>query len=164
MPVKALDLSRRVTRNFTLGELLHSATAEAQGLDNTPDAAQLVNIEALAAAVLQPLRSLIARGITVNSCFRAARVNRAVGGAATSQHMALGDSAAADIEAPGLSNLALARVIENSGLPYDQLILEHYIPGVPSSGWVHVSHRKDGGNRRQVLTIPKGGNARRGLG
>ena len=37
---------------------------------------------------------------------------------------------------------------------FDQLILEFYTPGVPDSGWVHVSY-KSVGNRKSVLTAMK---------
>ena len=75
-------------------------------------------------------------------------MNRAVGGAPSSQHC-LGE--AADIEVPGLSNRDLALWIEKT-LDYDQLILECSKPGVPGSGWVHVSFKAHEPNRKQELT------------
>jgi hypothetical protein len=74
-------------------------------------------------------------------------LNKTVGGTATSQHCA---GEAADIEVPGVANGDLAKWIE-ANLDYDQLILEAYKAGVPSSGWVHVSY-KPAGNRKQELT------------
>jgi hypothetical protein len=46
---------------------------------------------------------------------------------------------AADIEIPGLPNYDLAVWIAEN-LQFTQLILEFYTPGIPDSGWVHVSY------------------------
>ena len=34
----------------------------------------------------------------------------------------------------------------------DQLILEFYQQGKPSSGWVHCSYKTDGNNRGKIMT------------
>ena len=39
-------------------------------------------------------------------------------------------------------------------LDFDQLILEFYTPGIPDSGWVHVSYKTEG-NRQSILTAMK---------
>ena len=39
-------------------------------------------------------------------------------------------------------------------IDFDQLILEFYTPGIPDSGWVHVSYKANG-NRKSVLTAMK---------
>ena len=52
------------------------------------------------------------------------------------------------------SNADVAMWIENN-LDFDQLILEFYTPGEPSSGWIHVSYNEDGKNRKSVLTASK---------
>jgi len=39
-------------------------------------------------------------------------------------------------------------------LDFDQLILEFYTPGIPDSGWVHVSYKHDE-NRKSVLTASR---------
>ena len=67
---------------------------------------------------------------------------------------------AVDIECPGTSNYEVAKWIFDN-LQYDQLILEFYTPGIPDSGWVHVSlHLDNEGmfiNRKQALTAMKEG-------
>jgi zinc D-Ala-D-Ala carboxypeptidase len=40
-------------------------------------------------------------------------------------------------------------------LDFDQLILEFYTPGIPDSGWVHVSYKADGENRKSILTASR---------
>ena len=149
---RVIELDARLTPNFTLRELCASGTAARLGIDNmNPPLAVRGALQKLCGAVLQPVRDRWGP-VRVNSGWRSPRLNRAVGGADSSQHL-VGE--AADIECAGVSNLDLARWIEAS-LPFDQLILEFYTPGDPRSGWVHVSYR-EGTNRRQVLTIgPRG--------
>jgi zinc D-Ala-D-Ala carboxypeptidase len=77
-------------------------------------------------------------------------VNQKVGGSRNSDHIR---GQAADIEIPGIPNAELAEWIKDN-LEYNQLILEFYTPGVPDSGWVHVSYIPEA-NRNQVLTATK---------
>jgi hypothetical protein len=140
----------KLTNNFTLEELTKSETALRRGLDNTPTVEVVENLKVLAEKVLQPVRDHFAKGVKVNSGYRAPVVNAAVGGSITSDHC-LG--MAADIEIPGLPNAELAQWIE-ANLEYTQLILEFYTQGVPDSGWVLVSY--DPKNlKKQSLTAVK---------
>jgi hypothetical protein len=74
-----------------------------------------------------------------------------VGGSSRSQHC---KGEAADIEVPGTPNAELAEWIRDN-LEFDQLILEFYTSGVPDSGWVHVSYKTDGTNRKSILTATR---------
>jgi hypothetical protein len=140
----------KLTNNFTLQELTKSEIAIRRGLDNTPTVEVVERLQLLAEQVLQPVREHFAKGVKVNSGYRAPAVNDAVGGSANSDHL---KGYAADIEIPGVSNYELAQWIETN-LPYTQLILEFYTQGVPDSGWVHVSH--DPANlKKQSLTAVK---------
>ncbi len=71
---------------FTMGELCRSAVADARGIKNTCTKEQAENLKELVAKVLDPLRELYGKPIIVNSGFRSVALNKAVGGAATSQH------------------------------------------------------------------------------
>ena len=140
----------KLTENFTLSEMVKSETALRQGLDNTPGDAEIANLKVLAEKVLQPIRDHYKKGIKVNSGFRHPNVNAAVGGSRTSDHC---KGQAVDIEIPGVANAELAEYIKKN-LKFTQLILEFYTPGVPDSGWVHVSY--DPGNLKcQVMTAYK---------
>ncbi|MCR5534556.1 MAG: peptidase M15 [Bacteroidaceae bacterium] len=101
-----------------------------------PDSAR-ANIVALVEQVLDPARERYGKPVCVNSGYRCARHNAAVGGVANSQHMR---GEAADICC--CDNKRLAEIIEANGR-YDQLIL------YPT--FVHVSWKKAGGNRKQIL-------------
>lgn len=142
-----MDLNQKLSANFTLSEMVKSETAERRGLNNTPGAAEVANLRLLAEKVLQPVREQYKRGVKVNSGFRHPDVNAAVGGSRTSDHT---KGMAADIEIPGVANADLAEWIQKN-LKFTQLILEFYTPGVPDSGWVHVSY--DPANLKcQVMT------------
>ena len=139
----------KLSKNFSLQEFTKSQTAERRGIDNTPVEGHLENAKALFENVVQPVRDNF--GVTViNSGYRSGDLNYAIGGSNTSQHC---KGQAVDIECPGTPNYDVAKWIEEN-LDFDQLILEFYTPGIPDSGWVHVSYKSED-NRKSVLTAMK---------
>ena len=142
------DEDIRVAQNFTLPELVKSSTAERLGISNMPDSAQtLVNLVNVANHILHPVRDQFGP-IRVNSGYRGLPLNKAVGGSKTSQHC---KGEAADFESSRIGNYKLACWCRDN-LEFDQLILEFYTQGEPSSGWVHCSYRTDGQNRGKINT------------
>jgi uncharacterized protein YcbK (DUF882 family) len=139
-----------LTKNFTLAEMTKSETALRHGLENNPGEQELAAMKLLAEKVLQPVRDHFGRGVKVNSGFRHPDVNQKVGGSRNSDHTR---GQAADIEIPGIPNADLAQWIVDN-LEFRQCILEFYTPGVPDSGWVHVSYVAED-NKKQVLTATK---------
>ncbi len=140
----------QLTTNFSLHELTKSETALRMGFDNTPGEAETEALRLLCEKVLQPVRDHYGKGVKVNSGYRSPESNAAVGGSKTSDHC---KGMAADIEIPGVANAELAQWIMDN-LEYTQLILEFYTPGIPDSGWVHVSY--DPANlKKQELTATK---------
>lgn len=135
-----------LSKHFILEEFTKSQTGDRLGIDNAPDPQQLESLKLLCNDVLEVVRENLGP-VHINSGFRGVALNKAVGGASSSQHCR---GQAADIEIPGVANGDLAKWIEKN-CDYDQLILECYKTGVPSSGWVHVSHLPSG-NRKQSLT------------
>ena len=109
------------------------------------------NIEALVEAVLDPARERLGKAIRVNSGYRCAKHNLKVGGAVGSQHM---KGEAADVvpgdsgQVTGDSLERLARIIKEQGV-FDQMIV------YPT--FVHVSYKRIGTNRHQVLKKVSGG-------
>ena len=128
---------------FTIQELTASSTARARGIDNTPNAQVEANLTKLIDAVLDPVRRIWGRPITVNSGFRCPALNAAVRGVANSQHLT---GEAADITTGSREgNRELFETISRSGIPFDQLIDES------GYSWIHISY--SGRNRRQVLHL-----------
>ena len=136
----------QLTQHFDLEELTKSQTGDRLGIDNVPGAAELDCLKELCEQVLEPVRAHYGP-VFINSGYRCPDLNKAVGGASTSQHC-LGQ--AADIEVPGVPNGDLAAWIV-ANLNFDQVILECYRKGQPNSGWVHVSY-KVYDNRKATLT------------
>jgi len=140
----------QLSTNFSLTEMVKSETALRHGMENSPGEAEINNLRVLCEKVLQPVRDHYGKGVKVNSGFRHPEVNAAVGGSKTSDHC---KGQAADIEIPGVANADLAQWIAEN-LDFTQVILEFYTPGVPDSGWVHVSY--DPANlKKQTLTATK---------
>ena len=107
----------------------------------------LENIRSLCETILEPLREHAGIPIQLNSGYRCPALNRAVGGSSQSQHL---KGEAADIRVPDpQTGEAWFRWMRDH-LPFDQLIKERSSRTSPSF-WIHVSHRRTGSNRRQVI-------------
>ena len=133
---------------FSIDELSASTEARRMGIDNTPTLVAAANLAALVEAVLDPLREKYGRPIIVSSGYRCQRLNRAVGGSATSQHVS---GEAADIYVTRPREMAELFSLIYYTLPYDQLIWERGTDEAPA--WIHVSYRRGGdmANRYQCL-------------
>jgi len=154
-----------LSKSFSLAEACRSEWAERTKTNNIPTDPVIIGRLRYGARWLESLR-VILKGmgydprLRVNSAFRNKRVNNAVGGVDTSNHLS---GRAWDVESydPRLDNLTLAIIIRASSIPFDELILEHYKPLVPGAGWVHVAFDEDR-PRGKVLTISSDG-TRHGL-
>jgi uncharacterized protein YcbK (DUF882 family) len=140
----------KLSKNFTLAEYTKSQTALRNDIDNIPNDDHLEAAKALFEKVVQPARDRFGPTV-INSGYRGPELNEKVGGSPSSQHC-LGQ--AVDIECPGIANAEIAEWITKN-TDYDQVILEFYTPGIPDSGWVHVSYKDNGDNRGFALTAMK---------
>ena len=130
---------------FSIAELTKSSTAIKKKINNTPTKEVENNLNQLIDNILDPLREAWGQPIIVGSGYRCEALNKAVGGAAHSQHK-LGQ--AADIHSKSDSvedNKKLFELIKQLKLPFDQLINEY------NYNWIHVSYSPR--NRRQILNI-----------
>jgi len=135
-----------LTPNFSLEELTHTDHRE---FDNMPDADELANLYRLADFLEQVKVVLGNKPIMINSAFRCAEVNKAVGSSDKSQHRR---GCAADIRVPGMTPDEVVTAIIESGLPFDQVIREF-------DRWTHVSipNTEDSAPRSMALIIDKQG-------
>ena len=115
-----------MTPHFSLAELTRT---DHRTLDNIPDSAALANLHRLAEFLEQVREALGGRPVMVNSGYRSAEINAALGSRENSQHRV---GCAADIRVPGMAPDAVVRAVMASGLPYDQLIREF-------DAWTHIS-------------------------
>lgn len=137
-------MEMNISKHITFEEATHTGT----GIDNAPDIAQVKSMMAIAEMVFEPLREKFGKPIPITSFFRSEAVNKAVGGAKTSQHT---KGEAMDLNRPGF-NAIIFDIIRNN-LPFDQLIWEFGNSREPQ--WVHVSYKHDLPNRGQVLKSVK---------
>lgn len=132
---------------FSIQELTKSQTAKRLGINNEPSKEVEASLTALVEKVLDPLREAYGHPIIVTSGYRCERLNKAVGGAGSSQHV---KGEAADIRTVSdkpEENKRLFDLILSLNLPFDQLINEY------GFNWVHVSFGAR--HRRQVLKAVK---------
>ena len=128
-----------ITKNFSWEEFERSNKADELGIDNAiPDENVADNIRALVFNVLQPLRDACGHPLKVNSGYRSKALNKAVKGAANSQHTR---GEAADIHED--NPFTLAWLVLHIGLPFDQLILY--------DTFIHLSHKRNGPQRGQIF-------------
>ena len=135
-----------LSEHFTFEELTHSDIGARLGLDNTPSDAEIENLKRLA-SLLEEVRALLGKPITINSGFRSKAVNDAVKSSDTSQHR-LG--CASDIRVSGMTPDKVCRAIIASNIAYDQIIREF-------DSWTHISVPNHAGDtpRNQMLIIDK---------
>lgn len=138
----------RLSKWFTLAEMMESQTAKKLGIDNTPSPAIIEQLK-YTCSQLDLVRDYLKCPIVVSSGYRCLKLNRAIGSKDTSQHP---KGQAADMSSPLFGTpLQVVEAIIKSGISFDQLILENL-----HTEWVHISFKKSG-NRKQVLIIDKNG-------
>lgn len=136
-----------LTNNFTLEEFTASQEAARKGLDNTPAKGIFKNL-IFTAENMELVRNVLnGYPILISSAYRSPAVNAAVGGSKTSQHMT---GQAVDFTCPKFGTpREIVQRIKNSGISFDQLILEF-------DRWVHISFTENS-NRNQVFAIDRNG-------
>lgn len=133
---------------FSIEELCASDVAKKHGIDNTPSAPVVANLQKLITNCLNPVREIYGSPIIISSGYRCKALNEKVGGVANSQHLT---GCAADLvpdHGGTLKGIFEACVKFGN---YDQLIIEENNKG---NRWVHVSYSEQ--NRREVLAYKNG--------
>lgn len=131
----------QLTTHFSLEEFCRSSLAERRGIDNKPPSLVVGRLRVVAEG-LEKIRDVLPVfniPILIDSGYRCPELNAAVGGAKTSAHV---EGWAADIRVKEVSSAEVARIIQGSGILFDQLIYE--------GSWVHISF--DPKMRQEVLT------------
>ncbi len=127
-----------LTKNFTLEEMIFSATAKRLKIPNLPDQEQIENLNVLCKKLLQPLRDGCGKPLYISSGYRCPALNRVVNGSPASDHQY---GRAADIATD--NPMALFAWVCRLNLSYDQAILH--------KDFVHLSYRDEKRNRKMVI-------------
>jgi uncharacterized protein YcbK (DUF882 family) len=138
-----------ISEHITEAEAFKSQTATRKGIDNTTtDPEVLANMKHVA-ELFEQIRANFGKPIGISSFYRSPALNKAVGGAKTSQHVR---GEAIDIDADifgGVKNSEIFAFAKT--LDFDQLLWEFGDANEPA--WVHISRKRTGKNRKQILTI-----------
>ena len=141
--------SIRLSEHFTLAEM----TKTSVNLKNVPNEVQIKNLKRLC-GWLEMLREEWNKrygegdeGIVINSGYRSPAVNKAVGGAPTSNHLT---GCAADIRVSGMEQalryaVILLDISDESREDFDELLIERNARGAI---WLHFAVRAQGNRRR----------------
>ena len=140
-----------ISKHVSYREGVYSITATRLGVDNTPNNEQLSNMELVAEKVFEPLREWVGGPIKINSFFRGSKLNKAIGGAKSSQHMK-GQAIDIDDTYGIVANSEMYHWIKEN-LDFDQLIWEFGDDDNPN--WIHVSYVSEDSNRRRCLKAYK---------
>ena len=140
-----------LSKNLSLDEMTRSASAKRHGVKNDPSLVHLENMRALAVNVFQPIRDHFGKPIHISSGYRSEALNKVVGGSSTSQH-SKGEAMDIDNDGTSVSNREIFDFIKNN-LDFDQLIWEFGNNEKPD--WVHVSYKREGKNRKEILRAVK---------
>lgn len=121
-----------MAKYFAFSEMIDSDIAKEKGIENIPDWQSIDNLRNLVEHILEKVRAMYGKPIIVSSGYRSDALNRVVGGAINSQHLR---GMAADITTGSIDgNRRLFALIEESDLPFDQLIDEK------GYKWLHISY------------------------
>ena len=138
----------KLSKNFTLPEIIHSNTAKRLGINNAPNKEHLKNMQVLVRDLIQPIRDVLGP-IRISSGYRNPELNRAIGGSSKSQHCK-GEALDLQYWSKGkMSNKEIYDWVVKSGIEFDQMINEF------DYSWIHISLRSNGKNRKQILEAYK---------
>ena len=138
-----------ISQHLTLAELIRSESAKRHGITNMPTPEHIENLKALAENIFEPIRIEFRVPIYISSAYRSQALNKLVNGSAKSQHC---KGEAIDIDMDGHTHNITNKDIFDfivAKLPFDQVINEF------NYAWIHVSYKKNGPQRRQVLRAVK---------
>jgi zinc D-Ala-D-Ala carboxypeptidase len=143
----------KLSEKFSLADVTRSDTATRRGFDEQfkPEQRVIDNAKEVCVNILDK----IPQAFFISSFYRCKRLNRAIGGSATSDHM---EGCAVDIDSQNNINNRIIFDFIRMNCKFNQLIYEFGNDFNPD--WVHVSYRKTG-NRNQILkAIKQNGNTK----
>jgi zinc D-Ala-D-Ala carboxypeptidase len=140
-----------LSKYATIQECIKSTTASRLGIDNTPDFEVKEALKAVCTKVFDPCREFVGGPLAIASGYRSPKLNKAVGGSKTSEHMK-GQALDIDCDTFGhKTNAELFHYIKDN-LEFNQLIWEFGTDKNPE--WIHVSYSRLH-NKKQVLKASK---------
>ena len=130
-----MNLNMKLSKNFSLNELVKSRTAAKKGIDNMPTEEHLANLKNTCVALQLARARLGNKSMTVTSGYRCISLNRALGSSNNSFHTT---GHAADVIVRGVPLIEVARAFAQIPL-IDKVIYET----LGGRQWVHIQISKD---------------------
>ena len=140
-----------ISKHISYKEGVYSTTALRKNIENKPNEEQLANMKLIGEKIFEPLREYVGGPIKINSFFRGADLNKAIGGSARSQHCK-GQAMDIDDTFGHKTNAEMYHYIKDN-LDFDQMIWEFGNDDNPN--WVHVSYVSPEKNRQVCLKAYK---------
>ena len=160
--MKNVDINKnaRLSEHFTLDEMCKTSVKTADG--NIPSHVHIENLKRLCGwlerlrqrynlNIKEKIKNKNEEPIVINSGYRSPQVNKAVGGAANSNHLT---GCAVDIRVAGMEQLLRYAVIlldiaDEGREDFDELLMERNAKG---TYWLHFAVRPEG-NRRKIVFL-----------
>ncbi len=160
--MKNVDINKnaRLSEHFTLAEMCKTSVKTADG--NIPSRVHIENLKRLCSwlerlrqkyniNIKDKIKNKNEEPIVINSGYRSPQVNKAVGGAANSNHLT---GCAVDIHVNGMEQLLRYAVIlldiaDEGREDFDELLMERNAKG---TYWLHFAVRPEG-NRRKIVFL-----------
>ena len=160
--MKNVDINKnaRLSEHFTLAEMCKTSVKTADG--NIPSHVHIENLKRLCRwlerlrqrynlNIKDKIKNKNEEPIVINSGYRSPQVNKAVGGAANSNHLT---GCAVDIHVNGMEQLLRYAVIlldiaDEGREDFDELLMERNAKG---TYWLHFAVRPEG-NRRKIVFL-----------
>jgi hypothetical protein len=140
-----------ISKHISYKESVYSTTALRKNIENKPNEEQLENMKLIGEKIFEPLREYVGGPIKINSFFRGADLNKAIGGSTRSQHCK-GQAMDIDDTFGYKTNAQMYDWIKHN-LDFDQMIWEFGNDDNPN--WVHVSYVSPDKNRQVCLKAYK---------
>jgi zinc D-Ala-D-Ala carboxypeptidase len=140
-----------ISKHISYKEGVYSTTALRRNIENKPNEEQLANMKLIGEKIFEPLREYVGGPIKINSFFRGADLNKAIGGSTRSQHCK-GQAMDIDDTFGHKTNAEMYHYIKDN-LDFDQMIWEFGNDDNPN--WVHVSYVSPEKNRQVCLKAYK---------
>ena len=156
--ITKINTNMKLSEHFTLAELTKTSVM----IENVPNEAQVNNLKRLCGwlerlrqkynlNIKEKIKNKNDEPIIINSGYRSPQVNKAVGGAANSNHLT---GCAVDIHVNGMEQLLRYAVIlldiaDEGREDFDELLMERNAKG---TYWLHFAVRPEG-NRRKIVFL-----------
>lgn len=138
----------QLSEHFWLSEFLRSQTAVRQVIPNDPPPEYIPRLKSVATDLLEPVRARWG-AIRINSGYRCPLLNGAISGSSTTSAHQLAWAVDADPVDPNVKHKDVVDwIIEESGIPYDQVIYE--------GTWIHLGRYSPSGlvRKQNLMMFP----------